>query len=86
MLASSNQRFPIGTPTTKEAYMYREIFDEVFQNKTIALTVPTGPSIACSTPTAFRWSKEFEKSNDPSGRAVKIHRNTLHETQIAAVV
>ncbi len=78
-LASASRRFPIGTPTTKEAYMYREIFDEVFQNKTAALTVPTGPSIACSSPTAFRWSKEFEKMNDPSGRAVKIHQNPVHQ-------
>ncbi len=77
MLASAGQRFPIGTPATKEAYMYREIFSKVFQNKTAALTVPTGPSIACSTPTAFRWSKEFEKTNDPSGRAVNLHKSTL---------
>ncbi|MBI4406839.1 asparagine synthase B [Candidatus Micrarchaeota archaeon] len=73
MLAHAGQRFPVGTPATKEAYMYRGIFDELFQNKTAALTVPVGPSIACSTPTAFRWSKEFE-INDPSGRAVNIHR------------
>ncbi len=77
MITSASQRFPICTPTTKEAYVYRKIFDELFKNKTAALTVPTGPSIACSTPTAFHWSKEFEKTNDPSGRAVKIHKNTL---------
>ncbi len=77
MLASVSERFPIGTPFTKEAYMYREMFSEVFQNKTAALTVPTGPSIACSTPTAFLWSKEFENMNDPSGRAVKVHNKAM---------
>ncbi|MDP3742114.1 MAG: asparagine synthase B [Candidatus Micrarchaeota archaeon] len=86
MLGDAEQRFRTGTPTTKEAYMYREIFNEVFQNKTAALTVPTGPSIACSTPTAFRWSKEFEKMNDPSGRAVKLHQNTLSQPPILATV
>lgn len=80
MLVAGGERFPIGTPSTKEAYMYREMFEELFQNKTAALTVPTGPSIACSTPTAFRWSKEFEAMNDPSGRGVKLHENALTKT------
>jgi asparagine synthase (glutamine-hydrolysing) len=40
--------------------------------------VPVGPSIACSTPTAFRWSEEFAKMNDPSGRAVKgVHKSAV---------
>jgi asparagine synthase (glutamine-hydrolysing) len=38
--------------------------------------VPGGPSIACSTPTAYRWSQAFEGHADPSGRAVAgIHRD-----------
>jgi len=51
--------------------LYRTIFDSIFKNPTACLTVPVGPSIACSTPTAFRWSQEFAKMDDPSGRAVK---------------
>jgi asparagine synthase (glutamine-hydrolysing) len=76
MLAQAAERFPVQTPSSKEGYLYRAIFDELFHNPTAALTVPVGPSIACSTPTAFRWSQEFAKMDDPSGRAVKsVHRH-----------
>ncbi|MGY2889857.1 asparagine synthase (glutamine-hydrolyzing) [Bradyrhizobium sp. USDA 4524] len=74
MLAEASKRFPRQTPTSKEGYFYRTIFDGIFNNPTACLTVPVGPSIACSTPTAFLWSQQFASMNDPSGRAVKgIH-------------
>ncbi|WP_229157723.1 asparagine synthase B [Bradyrhizobium brasilense] len=74
MLAEASKRFPRQTPTSKEGYFYRTIFDSIFNNPTACLTVPVGPSIACSTPTAFLWSQQFASMNDPSGRAVKgIH-------------
>ena len=69
MWRAVKKRFPIQTPNSKEQYYYRMIFDELFKSKSAASTVPVGPSVACSTPTALRWSKEF-KSADPSGRAV----------------
>ena len=50
-----------------------DTFEEIFPSNEAALTVGAGPSIACSSPVAFRWSKEFEKTDDPSGRAVSIH-------------
>lgn len=76
MMAKAKEKFPKQTPLTKEEYFYRQIFDEYFICPTAALTVPVGPSIACSTPTAFRWSKEFQDKADPSGRAViSIHKN-----------
>jgi len=81
MMAEAQQRFPQQTPSSKEAYLYRTIFDAWFKNPTAALTVPVGPSIACSTPTAFRWSQEFARMNDPSGRAVK----SIHKNAVAAV-
>lgn len=71
MMADVAKRFPQQTPTSKEGYLYRTIFDSFFKNSTACLTVPVGPSIACSTPTAFRWSQQFAKMDDPSGRAVK---------------
>jgi len=71
MMADVAQRFPQQTPSSKEGYLYRTIFDSIFKNPTACLTVPVGPSIACSTPTAFRWSLEFARMDDPSGRAVK---------------
>jgi asparagine synthase (glutamine-hydrolysing) len=78
MMAAVSERFPVQTPTSKEGYLYRSVFDEFFKNPTAALTVPVGPSIACSSPTAFRWSKEFAKMDDPSGRAVKgVHQNAI---------
>ncbi len=73
MMGLVSERFPIQPPSTKEAYLYREIFDELFPSEAASLTVEVGPSIACSSPTAYRWSKEFEKMADPSGRAVGVH-------------
>ena len=74
-LAAAARRFPIQTPTSKEQYYYRTIFDEFFQSRSAPKTVPVGPSIACSTPTAARWSKEFNGKEDPSGRAVtSVHK------------
>ena len=77
MMADVKIRFPEQTPTSKEQYYYREIFDSLFKSKSAASTVPVGASIACSTPTAFRWSKEFAKMDDPSGRAVSVHKKAI---------
>ncbi len=76
-LANAKRKFPIQPPTTKEGYYYREIFDEMYPSNEAALTVEAGPSIACSSPVAFRWSKEFEKMDDPSGRAVAVHSKAV---------
>ena len=70
MLNTAAEQFPLQTPATKEEYYYRRIFDSLFHSPSAALTVPIGPSIACSTPTALRWSKEFQGRADPSGRSV----------------
>jgi asparagine synthase (glutamine-hydrolysing) len=81
MMAEVAKRFPLQTPTSKEGYLYRTIFDETFHNPTACLNVPVGPSIACSTPTAFRWSQQFSKMDDPSGRAVKgVHLHAIDVT------
>ncbi|RMZ49042.1 asparagine synthase B [Candidatus Marinimicrobia bacterium PRS2] len=76
-LVNAKRKFPIQPPTTKEGYYYREIFDEMYPTNEAALTVEAGPSIACSSPVAFRWSKEFEKMDDPSGRAVAVHSKAI---------
>ncbi|MEM3839428.1 MAG: asparagine synthase-related protein, partial [Candidatus Micrarchaeaceae archaeon] len=74
----ANERFPERTPTSKEQYYYRTIFEELFHNKSAILTVPVGPSVACSTPRAMRWDEKFITMNDPSGRAViGIHKDAL---------
>ncbi len=63
-------RFSYNPPSTKEAYLYRNLFTQHYPGEMVARLVPGGPSIACSTPTAFRWSKTFAGNADPSGRAV----------------
>ncbi|WP_018675088.1 asparagine synthase B [Riemerella columbina] len=73
-LANAKFRFPQQTPTSKEEYYYRSIFEEHFPSEAAALTVPSVPSVACSTPTALAWDESFRNMNDPSGRAVaKVH-------------
>jgi asparagine synthase (glutamine-hydrolysing) len=75
-LAEAGERFPIGTPTTKESYLYRAIFDELFPLRSAAACVPSGPSVACSSPAALEWDPSFKTNADPSGRAVKgVHKD-----------
>jgi asparagine synthase (glutamine-hydrolysing) len=69
-LKNARYRFPFNTPTTKEAYFYRDIFESHFPGEAAAACVPGGPSIACSTPTAIAWDESFARNSDPSGRAV----------------
>ncbi|MEP5612304.1 MAG: asparagine synthase B [Cyclobacteriaceae bacterium] len=69
-------RFAIHPPMNKEEYFYRRIFEEHFPSRSAAETVPSVPSVACSTPTALKWDNAFAEMNDPSGRAVKaIHED-----------
>lgn len=68
--AEREVRFPVNTPVTKEAYLYREIFEDLFKLPSAVKTVPYGKSVACSTPTAIAWDAKFAQMNDPSGRAV----------------
>lgn len=70
-LANAHYRFPHNTPTTAEGYLYRSIFEDLFGSDTAVKTVPGGPSVACSTPTAIKWDQSFQDMADPSGRAVR---------------
>ncbi len=72
MLANAHHRFPIQTPRTKEEYHYRSIFEDHFSSDAAALTVPSVPSIACSTPTELAWDESYRNQNEPSGRAIKM--------------
>ncbi|MFQ1019585.1 asparagine synthase B [Gilliamella sp. CG13] len=75
-LENAKFRFPYNTPTSKEAYMYREIFDELFPVESAAHCVPGGPTVACSTAKAIEWDESFKNLNDPSGRAaVGVHND-----------
>ena len=73
--AEAGSRFPLVPPSTKEEYVYREIFEEHFPGTSPVSCVGTGPSIACSTPTALEWDSAFRDQADPSGRAVSgVHK------------
>jgi asparagine synthase (glutamine-hydrolysing) len=70
-LAGAADRFPYNPPPTKEAYLYRTIFEEHFPLESCATCVPGGKSVACSTPEALAWDATLAAVTDPSGRAVR---------------
>ena len=75
--ANAKNKFPFQTPQNKEEYYYRSIFQEHFPSKTAAKTVPSVPSVACSTPIAIEWDKSFKNLNDPSGRSIlNVHNDS----------
>lgn len=75
-LSTAHVRFPHNTPTTKEAYLYRSMFQEHFPSDACARCVPGGPSVACSTPEAMAWHPSLSSVVDPSGRAMKgVHQS-----------
>ena len=74
-MAHAAERFPINTPMNKEEYYYRSIFEEYFPSESAARSVPSVPSVACSTAEALAWDASFKNLNDPSGRAVAgVHK------------
>ena len=79
-LANAKYKFPLQTPTSKEEYYYRSIFAEHFPSDSAARTVPSVPSVACSTAEALAWDEAFKNMNDPSGRAVTgIHEQAYKD-------
>lgn len=76
-MAHASEKFPVQTPMNKEEYYYRSVFEELFPSRSVALTVPSVPSVACSTAEALAWDEAFRNLNDPSGRAVKgVHADS----------
>uniref|UniRef100_A0A182VY77 Asparagine synthetase [glutamine-hydrolyzing] n=1 Tax=Anopheles minimus TaxID=112268 RepID=A0A182VY77_9DIPT len=63
-------RFPFNTPTTKEAFYYRKVFEQLFPGSSFAQTVQ-------------RWMPrtDWGCSEDPSGRKQNVHRD--HQKSIA---
>ena len=73
-MENAHYRFPVQTPQNKEEFYYRTIFESHFPSEAAALSVPSVPSVACSTPVALAWDAAFQNHNDPSGRAVaRVH-------------
>lgn len=69
-MAHAAECFPINPPMNKEEYYYRSIFEEYFPSDSAARSVPSVPSVACSSAEALAWDASFKNLNDPSGRAV----------------
>jgi asparagine synthase (glutamine-hydrolysing) len=61
MFEKRQERFPLDTPTTKEAYFFRQIFEQHFHHPYARKTVQA-------------WVPTWGTSKDPSGRAQKIHQ------------
>ena len=74
----ASERFPINPPMSKEEYWFRSIFEEHFPSQAAAQTVPSVPSVACSSAVALEWDETFKNNPDPSGRAVKtVHTDAI---------
>jgi len=69
-LAAAAGRYPVHPPATKEAMLYRMLFEHHYPEAAAVATVPGGKSIACSSPAALAWDPQFASRADPSGRAV----------------
>ena len=73
------ERFPVNPPMSKEEYWYRTMFEEHFSSASAARTVPSVPSVACSSAIALEWDASFKNRIDPSGRAVKTIHSEAYE-------
>jgi asparagine synthase (glutamine-hydrolysing) len=78
-LKNASNQFPINTPQNKEEFYYRSIFNDHFSSEAAALSVPSVPSVACSTPQALEWDEAFKNMNDPSGRSISNIHNESYE-------
>ncbi len=84
-MSNARHRFPINTPTTKEAFLYRSIFASHFPSDAAALCVPYGPSVACSTSAALAWDASFKQLADCSGRSVDVHHDAYKQDERNAI-
>jgi len=73
-------RFPENTPRTKEAYLYRSIFEGHFPQPAAVSSVVAEASIACSSAIALAWEQAWEQAADPSGRAIDAHEAAYSKT------
>ena len=75
-MANVAKRFPINPPQNKEEYYYRSIFEEHFPSESAARSVPSIPSVACSSAEALACDSAFKNMNEPRGRAIKdVHES-----------
>eukprot|EP01060_Flectonema_neradi_P030305 TRINITY_DN436_c10_g1_i1.p1 TRINITY_DN436_c10_g1~~TRINITY_DN436_c10_g1_i1.p1 ORF type:complete len:575 (+),score=130.91 TRINITY_DN436_c10_g1_i1:75-1727(+) len=58
MFSQASTLYPVNTPATKEAFYYRQVFDELFHHASMPHTVEC-------------WVPKWSNTSDPSGRAIK---------------
>tara|TARA_Y100000992_G_scaffold300817_1_gene270264 strand:+ start:1114 stop:2778 length:1665 start_codon:yes stop_codon:yes gene_type:complete len=75
LFEKTKEKFSINPPLNKEEFYYRSIFKSLFPSDTAAMSVPSEPSVACSSKAALEWDASFLGKNDPSGRAINNHEN-----------
>jgi asparagine synthase (glutamine-hydrolysing) len=76
-LQAAGHRFPHNTPGSKEAYLYRSIFEELFPHRSAVHCAPGGKSAGNATEAASAWLGG-QLIDDPSGRAViGIHASAM---------
>jgi len=85
MMLNAAHIYPHNTPTTKEAYYYRMIFERFFPQNPARLTVPGGASVACSTAKAIEWDASWSNNLDPSGRAALGVHLSAYEQKLSSV-
>jgi asparagine synthase (glutamine-hydrolysing) len=85
-MATAANRFPLKTPRTKEAYLYRSLFAKHYgDNGSPAETVGWQDSIACSSATALKWDASFQGRADASGRCVAgVHESAYGAEYVTA--
>jgi len=66
--ATAEKRFPYNTPTTKEAFYFRTIFEKHYPQETSAKTV-------------VKWVPKWQTNTDPSGRVCDTHENKVDDVQ-----
>ncbi len=70
--ATAAQRFPYNTPDTKEAFLFRKLFEKSFPQEAAAKTV-------------LRWIPKWQKNTDPSGRVAEAHVEKIDDIQTKKV-
>lgn len=64
----ADKLFPYQTPQTKEAFLYRSIFQELFGKESEKTVLYSNDSCACSSERGLQWNKSFKK--DPSAKGL----------------
>jgi len=64
--ATASSRFPHNTPSTKEAFYYRTIFEKHYPQDTAIKTV-------------LKWIPKWQKNDDPSGRVADSHEQKVEK-------